>query len=124
MAKKKPARSTKTTPGAVKAGRAFVKLAGKTGDAHKTDADEPRGRPPGSENRQYDHVDASGTRCGKCGSTERTRYEQTREIAQIGTTLSGLPFTHVVWRRTCCKACGQWRIDRFFENRTSDAAVA
>ena len=86
-------------------------------------AEKPKGRPAGSENRQYDHVDASGTRCGKCGSTERTRYEQTREIAQIGTTLSGLPFTHVVWRRTRCKACGQWRIDRFFENRTSENAT-
>jgi hypothetical protein len=87
---------------------------------------ETKGRPAGSENRRYDHVDASGTRCRKCGSTERTRYEQTREIAQDGTTPDGLPFTHIVWRRTCCKACGQWRIDRFYESRKGGdhAAVA
>ncbi len=84
------------------------------------DGGEPKGRPGGSENRQYDHVDASGTRWRKCGSTERTHYEQTREIAQAGTTSKGLQFTHVTWRRTCCKACGQWRIDRFFENRLEE----
>ncbi len=99
------------------------KAARRTSKPKADQPDESKGRPAGSENRQYDHVDASGTRCQKCGSTERTRYEQTREIAQSGTTSAGLPFTHVIWRRTCCKTCGQWRIDRFFENRRSENAT-
>lgn len=132
MAKKKPAKRKQTgatkTPGDVKAGRVFVRLTDENGDAGQMlgQADDSKGRPAGSENRQYDYVDASVTRCRKCGSTERTRYEQTRELSQDGTTPDGLPFTHVVWRRTCCKACGQWRIDRFYENRKGGdhAAVA
>jgi hypothetical protein len=100
------------------------KAARQTSKPKADEPDETKGRPAGSENRQYDHADASPARCRKCGSTERTRYEQTRQIVQDGTTSAGLPFTHVVWRRTCCKACGQWRIDQFFENRRADVDAA
>lgn len=75
----------------------------------------PRGKPP--------VVEAAVTECPRCHSTERERYFHTTERAIDGTTPAsspepGRPFTHVVWRRTRCKSCGQVRIDRFYENRS------
>ncbi len=64
-------------------------------------------------------VDAAVTACPKCGSTERTGYNNKTEVerAIAGTTRDGRPFTHVVWRRTKCKECNQHRVDRCHENR-------
>ena len=75
------------------------------------------GRPKGSENRDYDYVVAQPTRCRQCNSTERTDYENTTTTAASGIDAAGQPYTHVVHRRTKCTACGQWRIDKSFENR-------
>jgi hypothetical protein len=61
-------------------------------------------------------VEATPTRC-KCGSTERERYFHTLKRAIAGVTAGGQPYTHVVWRRTRCRACGQVRTDRGRENR-------
>lgn len=57
------------------------------------------------------------TRCPSCGSTEREPYNNTREHDFAGLDDHGRPYTHVVWRRTRCRACGQSRDDRFRENR-------
>lgn len=58
------------------------------------------------------------TACPACGSTDRTEYKDTRTpLEHAGVTPSGRPYTHVRWKRTCCKGCGQFRIDKTFENR-------
>ena len=68
-----------------------------------------------------DVVPTSKTRCPKCASTDRVAYfgVVTREIHGVDET--GQPYTHVVWRRTRCKACDQTRIDRHRENRSSQS---
>ncbi len=63
------------------------------------------------------------TACPACGSTDRTEYKDTREpLEHAGVTPSGKPYTHVRWKRTCCKGCGQFRIDKVFENRVAAEA--
>ncbi len=55
--------------------------------------------------------------CPKCGSTERTAYEDilTRPIAGE-TRVAGEPVRHtsISWKRTTCKNCGQARRVRVF----------
>lgn len=60
------------------------------------------------------------SRCTRCGSTARTGYSGTTEVARAipGETPEGKPYTHIVWRRTCCRDCGQVRCDKSFENRS------
>lgn len=61
------------------------------------------------------------SRCEKCGSTERTPYRSTKERQIHGRDhVTGLPYTHVVWRRTQCLNCKQMRVDRTFENRVTE----
>ena len=74
------------------------------------------GRPTGAKTQQQPPVDGEKTRCQGCGSTERDPYFGTTEHEIVGVR-DGRPYTHVVWRRTKCRACGQLRLDRFFENR-------
>lgn len=76
-----------------------------------------RGRPKGQQN--YDAEIARGelTRCPSCGSTDREAYWGKREHQHDGLDDSGRPFTHVCWRKTRCKVCGQIRVDRTLENR-------
>lgn len=62
------------------------------------------------------------TACRTCGSTERTKYENRREMA-FGVERDGRQFTHVVWRDTNCAACGQRRTDQSFENRVGSASA-
>lgn len=78
-------------------------------------------KPAGSAEREQ--VEGRLTRCTKCGSTKRTKYSNRREIPHGGVDADGKPFTHVVWRNTCCADCGQARVDRHLENRQA-AAVA
>lgn len=65
-------------------------------------------------------VAAQLTACRKCGSTERTKYTNRREIAFDGMR-DGQPYTDIVWRNTSCVACGQVRVDQTFENRVAAA---
>ena len=83
-------------------------------------SEKPRnGRPPGSPNVKP-MVDVALSHCPTCKSTERTRYRgASSEHEYHGVTPDGRPYTHTVRRRTQCAACGQWRIDRTFENRTA-----
>ena len=60
---------------------------------------------------------ADVSRCPKCGSTEREPYHHPRELAQGGEDRDGNAYTHVVWRNTACRSCGQARVDRTYENR-------
>lgn len=73
--------------------------------------------PPPAPNRP--EVDVAPSRCARpsCGSTERERYSTTQVQAFAGRDEQGRPFTHIVRRWTRCKACGQARVDRSFENR-------
>lgn len=55
-------------------------------------------------------------RCPKCESTRRAGYTSivTRDIAG---TIDGHAYTHITWKRTKCRDCGQHRVDLFHENR-------
>ena len=59
-------------------------------------------------------VDAPPSCCPKCGSTERTDYSNTTRVAYNGIH-EGKEYSHVVWRTTSCKKCGQRRRDRSYE---------
>lgn len=80
-----------------------------------TDA-RPRGRPAGATNIT-DIVPAEPSRCTVCGSTDREAYSNYTDLEQHGVTSAGKPFTHIVWRSTRCRACGQARRDITHENR-------
>jgi hypothetical protein len=69
-------------------------------------------------------VQAALTRCPACGSTDRESYSGTLTQEFGGVTPDGKPYTHIVRRRTICRACGQCRVDRFFENRASSDRLA
>ncbi len=71
------------------------------------------------EHREYVHADGVISRCPTCASTKRTNYFA-RQEQQIAGIRDGIPYTHVVWRRTSCEDCGQFRIDRTHENRPGD----
>lgn len=69
-----------------------------------------------AKNRRADVVRVLPSACKVCGSTEREPYFNVRERAIAGER-DGQPHTHVVWRRTRCKACTQTRDDIAYENR-------
>lgn len=72
----------------------------------------------GVPNHQRDEVDATKSRCKRCGSTERSRYFRTTEMeSPNGKGLFGERVTHIVWRACKCLACGQHRVDKSYENR-------
>lgn len=75
------------------------------------------GRPKGSLNKEQDHVQAIPTHCIKCASTEREAYNRSEVQEFSGVDPQGNPYTHIVRRWTRCSACGQHRIDRYYENR-------
>lgn len=97
-------------------------------DAAKTTTGKPSkrrgrgspGRPAGSPSTT-DIAQGELTRCPKCGSTDRGRYTSRTEQAFNGADPKGQPFTHLVWRRCRCYACGQHRIDKLYENRAAKA---
>lgn len=79
------------------------------------------GRPAGAKTNKQAPVTGDKTRCPKCDSTEREAYFATVEHAVEGVR-DEKPYTHVVWRRTRCRSCGQIRQDRFYENRPRQKA--
>lgn len=79
---------------------------------------KPAGRPAGKPNHPLAQADAVPSRCPKCGSTERGPYISKTEQDVTGVDPA---YTHVIWRRTKCLACGQHRSDRSYENRTAQA---
>jgi len=76
------------------------------------------GRPVGAKTEERDLVDAGGSRCARCGCTDRTKYSSRIEVIGCGVNREGLRYTSVVCRHTQClnPDCGQHRIDRFYEN--------
>lgn len=84
--------------------------------AAKEKAAKTRGRPAGSPNHAVEHGEATLSRC-KCGSTSRGEYFARVERKQTGVDSAGKSYTHIVWRRCKCNACGQYRVDRTYENR-------
>lgn len=82
-----------------------------------------KGRPPGAKNRDVDQVDAPPTACKKCGSTRREPYANRRELPIHGVcNVTGQPYTSIVYRRTSCSDCGQYRDDRTLVNGVVRAA--
>ena len=81
------------------------------------------GRPKGSKNKAQKPAVIGqtqvATRCPVCGSTERGRYDATSAQEFGGLAPDGRPYTHIIRRWCACLACGQRRVDRFYENRTA-----
>ena len=77
-----------------------------------------RGRPHGSKNIERDEVDVIGSRCKRCGSSERAPYtsDPVRQRFSGIDPVTKRPYTQIVWRRTKCLNCGQHRIDKCYEN--------
>lgn len=69
-----------------------------------------KGRPKGQLNQEYDTVDATLTKCLKCGSTERTAYRKDPVI--LRQVFSDKTIT-TVWRKTRCANCGRLRRDKY-----------
>ena len=72
------------------------------------------GRPRGAKTKKAESVDTITSTCPKCGSSKRSKYTQHRRLDSSGRLPSGLVFCAVIWRRTKCLNCGQWRDDREF----------
>jgi len=68
-------------------------------------------------------VTTYATRCQKCQSTERERYKKS-VTTKVGGIHDGKPYTHFKRCWTRCKACGQARVDRIFENLVEKSATA
>ena len=75
------------------------------------------GRPEGSPTVKLDQSEVCLSRCKKCESTDREPYFGTPFELQFLGERNGKPYTHVVQKRTRCKACGQQRRDIVYENR-------
>lgn len=80
---------------------------------------KPKGRPRGSKNVQRDECDVVASRCKRCGSSLRKPYQSDPTTLAAGGVdpITGANYTHVIWRRTACKQCGQARIDKCYELR-------
>lgn len=66
------------------------------------------------KNSQTPTVDATGkhqTRCPKCLSIRRTKYNRIVKRGITGIMADGTEYDHITWRRTACQSCGQHRID-------------
>lgn len=74
-----------------------------------------RGRPAGSKNRDVKSVEVIGSACPACNSQKREAYFNRREQELVGTTRDGRLFKKVIWRRTKCLSCGQYRDDKTYD---------
>lgn len=74
-------------------------------------------REPQPKREQPKVVESFPTSCRACGSTERTPYHDTVEHSIGGTHETFGEYSHVVFRRTECRACGQSRVDKAYELR-------
>jgi uncharacterized Zn finger protein len=66
------------------------------------------GRPKGSINVR-DIVEVEASRCKKCGSSRRTKYENAVRRDYAG---NGLEFIAIIYRTCRCEDCGQARRDQ------------
>lgn len=73
--------------------------------------------------KPVDHVKVEPSRCKQCGSTDRSRYYDSRSSPHYRKDPeTGKETTHRVWRRCKCESCGQMRVDISDENRSNTTA--
>ncbi len=70
--------------------------------------------------KNYIQMDILAVVCPKCGSEERTKYHNTRELSDV--IIRGKSYGKIQIRRTSCKKCGQHRIERFFYEPENNSA--
>ncbi len=73
------------------------------------------GRPAGSKTSGQSS-EGYPPKCGKCQSTKRTPYSNTRRVECAGNDPMFGPYTAVMFRNTTCENCGQSRVDRELVN--------
>lgn len=86
-----------------------------TSEPQTTATKSKQGRPKGAKTVKKPESTGVLTRCKRCGSTDRDRYTNPRTIQQSGIGPDGKPYNQITWRNTCCKSCGQVRVDKFYE---------
>lgn len=76
------------------------------------------GRKKGTPNLDRKTVYTVAPRCPTCGSTDRENYDRRHDhyVQHGGTAPDGQPYTHIVIRRTKCRACGQALTHREYRN--------
>lgn len=90
------------------------------GGTHASKPKSKRERPQKADRaKRPPTIQISGSRCPKCHSTERTEYYGTIRRPLVGIDSLGRAYTHVIWRRTKCLSCGQFRIDKTYENHAA-----
>lgn len=78
------------------------------------------GRPPGATNRERPVAAEYPAACPSCHSTDREPFRgSVREVEQGGTAPTGRDYTHIAWKDTRCRACGQFYRVRVYENRAT-----
>ena len=60
-------------------------------------------------------VVAEPSRCPKCRSSKRTKYNRVRTQSYAG-IWKGFVYRKIVWRACTCRDCGQSRVDKSFES--------
>ena len=70
---------------------------------------------PTKKQKPQDVSEVTLSRCKKCDSTEREAYFGTPIVHDIAGIHNGREYNRKVMKRTRCKACGQQRLDAFFE---------
>ena len=70
---------------------------------------KPRGRKPGSKNRDYEPAAAIAAVCMKCGSTKIRAVPGATPIVRniAGVLRDGTEYSAVKWQRSVCE-CGQY----------------
>lgn len=77
------------------------------GNKKKAKDGTDRGRPPGSQTKDYAVVESVLPRCKKCDSTNLGPGSNPTVFRYNGME-NGKPYTHVYWTPRKCLDCGQW----------------
>jgi hypothetical protein len=111
----KQTRRVETKPASVETKRPISETKPPENGAAAVNVETKSGRRRGAKTGTP-QVESGKSRCPKCNSTTRKPYANTRAVESPG-MINGKPYTHVVFRYTNCKKCGQARVDRTCENR-------
>ena len=74
------------------------------------------GRPKGSKQQSVTvEVLVIPTQCPKCGSDQRSNYDNVRTLDYAGKLNDGREYTSISWKCCYCLDCKQRRIDKHYK---------